>query len=305
MRGTPAGMQLLDGSSSLEFASKSSLAASIGACTSVDWSPSAAGAWRPKISAFCSLFCRFAILPAARSHVNARRCSECLGRGVDVGRPNFKRAATRCALIWNTPTNCQPNHSNEDPSNNCMPAGVPRMGVPSYISQTATYLFFIYPRSGSGAATSLSHDSHRWSQAPPLEDLDGTWNGSIGRREGDTMVVDSIGFNSTSWFDQLGGYFHSENMHVIERLHRDGNTLTWTATVEDPDVLLEPWTTTPRVVLLNPDPKAVLGDPAAREISLTWSPKNITRNIICRSVPGSLHQERHAHASRNDKSVSE
>jgi len=72
------------------------------------------------------------------------------------------------------------------------------------------------------------------------------------------MVVDSIGFNSTSWFDQLGGYFHSENMHVIERLHRDGNTLTWTATVEDRDVLLEPWTTTPRVALLNPDPKAIL-----------------------------------------------
>jgi len=47
-------------------------------------------------------------------------------------------------------------------------------------------------------------------------------------------------------------------MHVIERFHRDGNTLTWTATIEDPDVLLEPWTTTPRVALLNPDPKAVL-----------------------------------------------
>ena len=63
---------------------------------------------------------------------------------------------------------------------------------------------------------------------------------------------------TSRWFDQLGGYFHSENMHVIERLHRDGNTLTWTATVEDPDVLLEPWTTTPRVALLNPDPKAIL-----------------------------------------------
>jgi len=35
-------------------------------------------------------------------------------------------------------------------------------------------------------------------------------------------------------------------MHVIERFRREGNTLTRTATVEDPDVLLEPWTTTPR-----------------------------------------------------------
>jgi len=45
---------------------------------------------------------------------------------------------------------------------------------------------------------------------------------------------------------------------VIERFHRDGNTLTWTATVEDPDVLLEPWTTTPGGALLNPKPNAVL-----------------------------------------------
>ena len=37
-----------------------------------------------------------------------------------------------------------------------------------------------------------------------------------------------------------------------------GNTLTWTATVDDPDVLLEPWTTTPRVALLNPRPDAML-----------------------------------------------
>ena len=37
-----------------------------------------------------------------------------------------------------------------------------------------------------------------------------------------------------------------------------GNTLTWTATVNDPDVLLEPWTTTPRVALLNPRPNALL-----------------------------------------------
>jgi hypothetical protein len=49
-------------------------------------------------------------------------------------------------------------------------------------------------------------------------------------------------------------------MHVIERFRRDGNTLTWTATVNDPDVLLEPWTSTPRVALLNPNPKAMLAE---------------------------------------------
>jgi hypothetical protein len=142
-----------------------------------------------------------------------------------------------------------------------MPAGVPRVGVPSYIAQTPTYLVFIYPGQGGLIATQTSYrmiptDGRKHTN---LEDLDGTWNGeAIGHWEGDTMVIDTIGFNSSSWFDQLGGYFHSENMHVVERLHRDGNTLTWTATVEDPDVLLKPWTTTPRTVLLNANPKALL-----------------------------------------------
>ena len=71
------------------------------------------------------------------------------------------------------------------------------------------------------------------------------------------MVIDTIGFNDTSWLD-YGGYFHSENMHVIERLRREGDTLTWQATVEDPDVLLKPWVMNRRVLKLNPNPKAVL-----------------------------------------------
>lgn len=176
-------------------------------------------------------------------------------RRMGSNRPIYK------PQYWQRVKDFDANSNEEDPSNNCMPAGVPRMGVPSYIAQMPNYLIFIYPGQGGLIATATSYrmiptDGRKHTD---LEDLDGTWNGeSIGHWEGDTMVIDSIGFNSTSWFDQLGGYFHSENMHVIERLHRDGNTLTWTDTVEDPDVLLEPWTTTPRVALLNPDPKAIL-----------------------------------------------
>jgi hypothetical protein len=153
------------------------------------------------------------------------------------------------------------NANEEDPANNCMPAGVPRVGIPSYIGQFPTYVIFIYPGLGGLIATQTSYrmiplDGRKHTA---LQDLDGTYNGeAIAHWDGDTLVVDSWGFNTSTWFEQVGGYFHSENMHVIERFHRDGNTLTWTATVEDPDVLLEPWTTTPRVQLLNPDPKAVL-----------------------------------------------
>ena len=92
----------------------------------------------------------------------------------------------------------------------------------------------------------------------PLQELDGTWKGeSIGHWDGDMLVVDTIGFNDESWLD-IGGYFHSENMHVIERLRREGDTITYQATVEDPDVLLKPWTMNPRVLGLNKDPNAWL-----------------------------------------------
>jgi hypothetical protein len=162
---------------------------------------------------------------------------------------------------WDVVKNLDHNSNEEDPSNNCMPAGIPRAGIPSYISQHADHLMFVYPGQGGLIATQTMYrmiptDGRAHT---PLQELDGTYTGeSIGHWEGDTLVVDSWGFLENTWFDQIGGYFHTENMRVVERFRREGNTLTWTATVEDPDVLLEPWTTTPRVALLNPRPNAIL-----------------------------------------------
>jgi len=176
-------------------------------------------------------------------------------RRVGSNRPVYK------PQYWQMVKEFDENANEEDPSNNCMPAGIPRGGIPSYIGQYPNYFVFIYPGQGGLIATQTMYrmipaDGRKHT---PLNDLDGTYTGeAIANWEGDTLVVDTWGFNSSTWFDQIGGYFHSENMHVIERFHRDGNTLTWTATVEDPDVLLEPWTTTPRVALLNPRPNAML-----------------------------------------------
>ena len=162
---------------------------------------------------------------------------------------------------WDTIKNLDHNSNEEDPSNNCMPAGIPRGGIPSYIGQFPNHLIFIYPGQGGLIATQTMYrmiptDGRAHT---PLQELDGTYTGeSIGHWEGDTLVVDSWGFTPNTWFDQIGGYAHGENMHVVERFRREGNTLTWTATVEDPDYLLEPWTTTPRVALLNPRSDAVL-----------------------------------------------
>jgi len=75
---------------------------------------------------------------------------------------------------------------------------------------------------------------------PP--DPDPTWMGdSVGHWEGDTLVVDTVGFNDKT--ELPGGYRHSEALHVVERFHRaDFDRLEWEATVEDPNVFAKPWT---------------------------------------------------------------
>jgi hypothetical protein len=75
-------------------------------------------------------------------------------------------------------------------------------------------------------------------------DPDPTWMGdSVGHWEGDTLVVDSVGFNDRT--ELPGAFRHSEALHVVERFHRtDFDHLQWEATIEDPNVFAKPWTLT-------------------------------------------------------------
>ena len=69
------------------------------------------------------------------------------------------------------------------------------------------------------------------------------WMGhSIGRWEGDTFVIDTIGFNDETWLDRLG-HPHSDALHGVERIRRpDHDTLEYGVTVEDPKAYAAPWT---------------------------------------------------------------
>ena len=73
-------------------------------------------------------------------------------------------------------------------------------------------------------------------------DPDPTWMGdSVGRWDGDTLVIDTVGFNDKT--ELPGGYKHTEALHIVERLRRiDYDHLQWDATVEDPNVFAKPWT---------------------------------------------------------------
>ena len=80
---------------------------------------------------------------------------------------------------------------------------------------------------------------------------------AVGRWEGDTLVLDSISFVDTTWLAR-GGFFHSDQMHVVEKFTREGNTITYEVTVEDPEMLVEPWVMTPRIMRFIPGAEAGL-----------------------------------------------
>jgi hypothetical protein len=66
--------------------------------------------------------------------------------------------------------------------------------------------------------------------------------------------VGSIGFVDSTWL-ACGGFFHSDPMRVIEKLTRQGNQIKYEVTVEDPEVLVEPWVMTPEDAAAQYEPR--------------------------------------------------
>ena len=87
-----------------------------------------------------------------------------------------------------------------------------------------------------------------------------SWYGeSVGRYDGDTLVVDTIGFNGKTFVDSYRTP-HTDKLHVVERfrLINDGNTLEVAFTVEDPGTFYQPWSgTRNRHRVARPDSRAV------------------------------------------------
>lgn len=141
----------------------------------------------------------------------------------------------------------------------CEPGGVPRIGPPQQIVQTAGQVVFLYD-----LAREVSVQSGNFYRVVPTDgrphrtDLEPSYFGdSVGHWEGDALVVDVVGFNDRTWFTS-DGRFHSEAMHVVERFTRQGDQLKYEVTVEDPNVLTKPWVMNPRLLKL--DPTALLSE---------------------------------------------
>ena len=110
------------------------------------------------------------------------------------------------------------------------------------------------------AADTVSIESFRPTGAstPKTPNFDATYMGvTVGRWEGDTLVLDSVGFIDTTWIGR-GGFFHTSDMHVVEKFTRQGDTILYDVTVEDPEVLLEPWVFPTRTLRRNTNANAGL-----------------------------------------------
>src|SRR4029079_15130469 len=128
--------------------------------------------------------------------------------------------------------------SKDDPEALCLPAGVPRLApYPWRIVETPTHMFFLF----EGNIHSYRQIFMDGRAHPP--DPDPTCYGhSVGRKDGDTLVIDTIGFNDKFWFDFVG-HPHTEQLHTVERYSRpDLGTLTEEVTITDPGAYTKPFT---------------------------------------------------------------
>ena len=127
--------------------------------------------------------------------------------------------------------------SKYDYSAHCLPFGLVRSQnapYPIMIMQNDKFLAFLFEQSN-------------WFTIVPFKaahpaDPNPTWFGdSLAKWDGDTLVIDTVGFNDKTWLDP-GGHVHSDQMHTIERFTRlTENQLKYEFVIDDPVMYTKPW----------------------------------------------------------------
>lgn len=130
-----------------------------------------------------------------------------------------------------------PHNSYFDPEGHCFQSGVPRiMNFAGQILQTPEQILLLFEFVHATRTIHLDGRTH----LPANIRL---WQGdSLGRWEGDTLVVETTNLNGKTWLD-LSGNFTSDAATVVERFTMvDSNAIQWQATITDPKVFTQPWT---------------------------------------------------------------
>jgi hypothetical protein len=144
-----------------------------------------------------------------------------------------------------------------DPLGRCEPLGLVRHLSAEIIEPHATFEIV----QTSGRILQFFEYRHDWREIwmdgrtlPAMNGLQPKWNGySVGRFDGDTLIVESLGFDDRSWVDKFG-YPHSEEMRLEERYRRvNPDTLELVMTITDPVTYSRPWTSDTKRFRLNRD----------------------------------------------------
>ena len=138
----------------------------------------------------------------------------------------------------------------DDPVAHCQPTGVPALAslpIPYKIVQTPRLIVILYE--ADTVFRQIFLDARQ-----PVEDPQPRWMGySTGKWEGDTLVVNTVGFTEKSWLDRLG-HPHSDALRVIERFRRpDAGHLEIQVTLDDPKAYTKPITYTQKAQLVPED----------------------------------------------------
>jgi hypothetical protein len=133
----------------------------------------------------------------------------------------------------------------DDPTLRCQSTAFGTLNVSLYntgfvgqILQTPKFVVFLSETNPTFRVIPIDGRGHRDDQPPSSR------GESIGRWDGDTLVVDTSNFSETNWMHAEGEVsFHSDALHIVERYRRiSKDTIEVEATIEDPKVLTKPWT---------------------------------------------------------------
>lgn len=124
-----------------------------------------------------------------------------------------------------------------DPTAACLPSGTPRIIAAPYpveIVQTPDKTVFLYEAQHLFRVVHMDAEHPKQVQPSFLGHAVGKW-------EGDTLVIDTVGLRKDTQIDEAGTV-HSEDMHVVERIRRVDDTLEILFTITDPKAFSKPWT---------------------------------------------------------------
>lgn len=160
-------------------------------------------------------------------------------------KPEYKAKAAELAKFAYGPRD-----NKMDPSLICKPDGLVRSPIDNmYIVHSEKALGVMFEKVPGTYFRIIYTDGRKH---PEIFDTS-FYGHSIGHWEGDTLVVDTVGLNDETW---LGGMhtasIHSDQLHVVERWTRTGDTVEVSMTVEDPVMFTKPWVPSPQRMRIGP-----------------------------------------------------